>query len=210
MGFLLTHKIEDKKYLGLKHEIEYNLELVSLIGAKTDDKSLDIKVDIEADLPQIKGAREFIAIHPWTSDPIKQWQIENFVELAKKVSANNNLSVIIIGGKEHEEESKKYFSNLGNNTINLTGKTNLIQLASLLKRCRLLVSGDSGPVHLASCVATPVIALFRSDIPAKSSKRWGPKGIGDIVIEREELSRITVEEVLEKINNLLFIKKVIC
>ncbi|MCM8831642.1 MAG: hypothetical protein NC918_05595, partial [Candidatus Omnitrophica bacterium] len=105
-----------------KHEIEYNLELVELVGAKTEDKSLTLEPNIEFYPPKLKDCKNLIAIYPWTSDPIKQWQIENFVELAKKASANNNLSVIIIGGKEHEEESKKYFSNLGNNTINLTGK----------------------------------------------------------------------------------------
>ncbi|MCM8800641.1 MAG: glycosyltransferase family 9 protein [Candidatus Omnitrophica bacterium] len=202
--FLLTHKIKDKKYLGLKHEVEYNLELVGLVGAKTEDKSLSLNITEDFAIPQIKDVSNLIAIHPWTSDPIKQWQIENFVELVKKISANSNLNVIIIGGKEEEEKSKQYFSSLGaKNIINLTGKTTLKELASLLKKCRLLVSGDSGPVHLAICVGIPVIALFRNDIPAKSAKRWGPWGKGHIVIEKSNLSEITVEEVFDKIKLIL-------
>ena len=46
-AFLLTHKMEDKKYLGQKHEVEYNLELLNLIGIKTEDKALSLKIDNE-------------------------------------------------------------------------------------------------------------------------------------------------------------------
>ncbi|MCM8758106.1 MAG: glycosyltransferase family 9 protein, partial [Candidatus Omnitrophica bacterium] len=177
-----------------------NLELVSLVGAKTEDKSLSLNMTEDFTIFQIKDTSNLVAVHPWTSDPIKQWPIENFVKLIKKISANNNLNVIIIGGKEEEDKSKQYFSNLkAKNIINLTGKTTLKELAALLKKCRLLISGDSGPVHLASCLGTPVIAIFRNDIPAKSSKRWGPWGENHIVIEKSNLSDITVEEVFDKI-----------
>lgn len=198
--FLLTHKIEDTKYLGLKHEVEYNLELVGLVGAKTEDKSLSLNITEDFTIPQIKDVSNLVAIHPWTSDPIKQWPIENFVELAKRICENKTIKVVIIGGAQ-EEKNKQIFNHIeAENIINLTGKTTLKELASLLKKCRLLISGDSGPVHLASCVGTKVVVLFRNDIPAKSAKRWRPWGEGHIIIEKPTLSEITVEEVLDKID----------
>jgi len=72
-----------------------------------------------------------------------------------------------------------------------------------LKRCALLVSGDSGPVHLAAAVGTPIVALFRNDLPGKTSKRWGPWGKGHTVIEKENLEDISVDEVFEKVKQRL-------
>lgn len=205
-GFLLTHKIKDEKYLGRKHEIEYNLELVGLVGAKTEDKTLFLSTDDKAinGLIQdfgIEGSR-IIAIHPWTSDPVKQWPFSNFSELAKKIVKQGNVRVVIIGGKEELAKSAEFFGGVDANLINLTGRTTLMQLAALLKKCRLLISGDSGPLHLAYTVGAQVLAIFRSDIPAKSSRRWGPYEHRHIVIEKDNLDDITVDEVLDKVKEV--------
>jgi ADP-heptose:LPS heptosyltransferase len=207
-GFLLTHKIKDKKHLGEKHEIEYNLELVSLVGAKTEDKGLSISVDdnIINDLLQdagIRGYDNLIAIHPWTSDPVKQWPLEYFYRLAQRLIRELNLSVLIIGGKDELDKDLYFRNNLRDNLINMTGRMALKQLAALLKKCRLLISGDSGPVHLACAVNIPVIAIFRSDIPAKCVRRWGPWGEGHMVIEKNNLSDISVDEVFTKVKERL-------
>lgn len=206
--FLLTHKIEDKKYLGNKHEIEYNLELVGLIGAKTEDKTLRLEIDetiinkLSRDY-KIGNYDNLVALHPWTSDFIKQWPIENFRKLAIRLSKELNIKLIIIGGKEELNKSLEYFSNLEEDIINLTSRTTLSQLAALLKKCRLLISGDSGPVHLASSMGIPVVAIFRNNIPAKSSIRWGPTSKGSAVIEKPNLCDITVEEVFAKVEGML-------
>ncbi|MCM8795345.1 MAG: glycosyltransferase family 9 protein [Candidatus Omnitrophica bacterium] len=207
-GFLLTHKMEDKKFLGDKHEIEYNLDLVGLVGARTEDKSLSIKIDddiIEELFKElnIQSKDTLVALHPWTSDPIKQWPYESFQKLTKRVAEEFKIKILIIGGEEGVVKSQHYFTGLGNNIINLTGKTTLKQLAVLLKKTQLLVSGDSGPIHLASCVDTPVVAIFRNDIPAKSALRWGPRSKGSIILEKPNLSDITVEEVFNKVKEVL-------
>lgn len=207
-GFLLTHKMEDKKHLGQKHEIEYNLELMSLVGAKTQDQTLSISINdsiMDALLKDagIKNNDSLVALHPWTSDPIKQWPLQNFCGLAKRLVSEQDMRVIIIGGKEELIKSVEFFKNIDSNLINLTAKTTLTQLAALLKRCKLLISGDSGPVHLASAVGTKVLVIFRNDIPGKSARRWGPWGKGHIIIEKENFSDITVTEVFEKAKEML-------
>lgn len=199
-GFLLTHKIKDEKYLGLKHEVEYNLDLACLAGAETEDKSIALKIDENADsvVKDFGLEGDFIVLHPWTSDPVKQWPFDNFVGLAKMITGKLGINLVIIGGKEETDKDSTLFRNIGANIINLTGKTSLLQLAAVLKRAKLLVSGDSGPVHLACAVGSPVLAIFRNDIPAKSAKRWGPWGSRHIVIEKGSLSDISVDEVFNK------------
>ena len=165
-GRLLTHRLKDTKHLGNRHEVDCNLELVRLIGARTQDKSLSIKID-ESFFPEFT-AKKIVAIHPFTSDPVKQWPPERFKELAQRIKDELKVEVVIVG----------LFLNPLNirNIIDMTNKTSLPELAALLKRCSLLISGDSGPVHLASAVGTPVIALFRNDLPGKAARRWGPWG----------------------------------
>lgn len=207
-GFLLTHKIKDEKYLGNKHEIEYNLELTGIIGARTDSAWLCLKVDT-ADKDNLfkrlnlSNRNNLIAMHPWTSDSIKQWPYNNFRGLAKELAGGLNVTVIVIGSGIDPEKSEQLFNDLGNNVINLTGKTTLKELAAVISDCKLLISGDSGPVHLASCLGVPVVAIFRNDLPQKCSRRWGPKSSGSIVIEKPDLSDINVDEVLQKTKEIL-------
>ncbi len=200
-GFLLTHKIEDQKYKGLKHEVEYNLELVGLIGAKTKDNTLLLRIN--DDLLSIDLPHNAVAIHPWTSDSVKQWPLTNFSELALRLVKELNAKVVIIGGGQGLNKSSEAFKYAGVNLMDMTGKTSLRQLAALLKKCRLLISGDSGPVHLACAAGRPVIAIFRNDIPGKTAKRWGPWGGGSRVIEKGSLLDITVDEVFNKTKEML-------
>ncbi len=203
-GFLLTHKIKDEKYLSRKHEVDYNLELAALIGARTPDKGLSLQIDAGlADsllLPfDIKDNDFLLALHPWTSDPVKQWPKENFRELAGRLISLQGIRVVIIGGREEAQKDSGLFDGYSKEKIiNLAGKTSLSQLAAVLKKCKLLISCDSGPVHLAGCLGIPVIALFRSGIPGKSVKRWGPLGGGNIVMEKDNLFDMTAQELFDK------------
>lgn len=198
-GLLLNRKIKDNKGLGLKHEVEYNLDLVGLIGAKAGDKSLSLG---KLPAPANAGYAGAVAIHPYTSDSLKQWEAERFRELAKRISDELGLPVLIIG--KDKGAGGKEFEGLGKNIVNLANKTSLVELAQILRQCRLLVSCDSGPVHLAAAVGTPVVALFRNDLPGKTAARWGPWGKGHKVIEKKSLADISVEEVLDKVKNIRY------
>ena len=200
--FLLTRKMEDLKHAGQKHEIEYNLDLVKLVGAETKNKKLTLNLGetvLQAGAVNVYSpGLSYVAIHPWTSDPIKQWPVECFRELALRLAKEMDFDIVIVGGKNELSRSDN-FNYLNSRIHNLTGKTTLLQLAAILKNSKLLISADSGPVHLACSVGTPVIALFRNDMPGKGAKRWGPWGANSIVIEKKSLSDISVEEVLNKV-----------
>jgi ADP-heptose:LPS heptosyltransferase len=202
-GFLLTHKIEDKKHLGDRHEVEFNLELVGLINARTTDVSLSLKID-EGRAKEI-GEKfslpvgiNLVALHPWTSDTFKQWPLENFRALAEKVLKCQQIKLVAIGGPEELNKSCELFRGLNYNFQDLTGQTSLLELAVVLKKCKLLISNDSGPVHLAACVGTPVLAIFRNDIPGKGPVRWGPWGAGHTVMAGFDIRSIGVDEVFRK------------
>jgi ADP-heptose:LPS heptosyltransferase len=177
------------------------------VGAKTEDKTFSIKVDdakIRGIFGQdIENCSSLVAVHPWTSDPLKQWPIENFVALSRRIAKELKKGVLIIGGNDEYGRSRVYFGDSEPGVFNLTAKTTLVQLAALLKKCKLLISGDSGPVHLACSVGIPVLAIFRNDLAGKAPERWGPWGAGNAVIEKNRLSDITLDEVFYKAKEML-------
>ncbi len=209
-GFLLTGKIKDTKYLGQKHEVEYNLELMRLAGVSEEKVEFSLPltqqdisaVDKRLEEYNIVPQDRILAVHPWTSDSAKQWPQDRFKELIRRLYREFKLKVVLIGGKEEEIEAESFCDEIPS-LINFAGKLSLTQSAALLKRSELLISNDSGPVHLAAAVNTPVLAIFSNRIPAKSSRRWGPWGKANIVIEKPNLADISVEEVMEKVRTVL-------
>jgi len=206
-SFLLTKRKEDLKHLGQKHEVEYNLDLAGLAAAETASgkrgqthQQINIRVGSDPIFPtgSVGSQAGFIVVHPWTSDPIKQWPVERFRELALRIVKETDSDVLIVGGPEELKKSTT-FNNLDKRIKNLTGKTTLVELAVTLKKSKLLISGDSGPVHMACAVGTPVIALFRNDILGKGPKRWGPWGEGHIVIDKKSLLDISVDDVIKTV-----------
>jgi ADP-heptose:LPS heptosyltransferase len=203
-GYLLTRRSSDTRHCAEKHEIEYNLELVRSIGADTRDTSLglDVKDDIIKAMdarPVWTGESPVVAVHPYTSDSVKQWPYERFKDLIIQLRSQCNVQVAVVGKPDPTAPQAGYW----NEGIDLTGRTTLPELAALLKRSRCLVSCDSGPVHLASCVGVPSVVLFRSDLPGKTARRWGPVSQGSVVIERSRLEDIRVDEVLGTIKRIL-------
>ncbi len=206
-GFLLTGKLRDTRDLGLKHERQSNLELAALAGAgepSAGDHRIDSPESPESLLPEKFLKEGFAAFHPWTSDGVKQWPHDRFLRLARLISGELGMNLAMIGGPEERRVYPEFYSGLsGENILNLTGKTTLSQLLKVLSVSRLLVSGDSGPMHLAAAAGTPVAALFRSDIPGKSPRRWGPLGEGHAVLAKQSLLEISVEEVFEAVKGIL-------
>jgi len=198
-GFLLSHKITDNKGLGLKHEIESNLELVNVIGAKTNDQSLSLGKLPAFSNSEYEGA---VALHPYTSDPVKDWHADKFRALISRLTQGLGCKLIIIGKPEHNHQGD-YLLGASANVINLVNKTTLVELAQVLKLCSLLITCDSGPMHLAQAVGTSLIALFRNDLPGKSAKRWGPTSDKSTVIQSDSLSNISVEDVFHKVKEVL-------
>ena len=199
--WLLTDKMKDEKESSGKHEVDHNLELVGLVGASTKDRSLALNIKSADVLGALKGS-PIVVIHPWTSDPVKQWPLKNFKKLIERFSGMN---VLVIGGREELLKNKNFLNDLPAEAVNLVGRTSLVGLAGILKRADILVSGDSGPVHLAAAVGTPVVALFRNDMPGKTAVRWGPWGNGHVVIEKAKLEYIAVDEVVKKVREKLAI-----
>lgn len=214
LGFLLTNAIEDRKYLCRKHEVEYNLDLVKAAGAgnisgrlyfpltETDERAA-------ARISAQNGIAEsaFVAVHPGTSNPDKLWPAERFSLVCDKIIDGFGVRTVLVGGEEEREVADRVQSRMRNRAVDLTGSLTLKEFGAFLKRSSFLLSCDSGPVHIASAVGTPVIALFGEARPGGSSRRWGPYGTGNIVVGRPKVTDITVDDVFNAASEIFCRKR---
>lgn len=205
-GRLLTHRVEDRKALGEQHEVEYNLDLVRAIGAHPPSPEAPQQIlprfeREQAEVVQllewqgIKPSAPLIAVHPWSSNPRKQWPADRFTDLIRRLAAHASRQVVLIGGAAEAERASHVLPD-GVPVANLVGQLTLTQLAALLQRSSCLVSNDSGPAHLAAAVGTKAVVLFGTPQASAGPRRWGPWGPGHAVIWKPAIEAITVEEVL--------------
>jgi len=193
LGCLLTERVEHVKQKGEKHELEYTFDVLRKAGITGINSELYFPVskDTEKEVKTILSdngiadSGDIVVFHPGASCPSKRWHIEKFSELASRIRTQLKVSIVIVGGKADSEFGAQLKKLAGDEIVDLTGKTNLKLLAGVLKRSRLFISNDSGPVHVSVAVGTTVIAIFGRSDPGLSPKRWGPLGKDDVVFHKD-------------------------
>lgn len=227
LGFLLTDRLKHTKQLGQKHELEYNLDVIRYLGIEADEKSLlmPLKQESEQWIEELLKEKEIdrnhklIAIHPGASCPSKIWPNDRFAAVADRLVVKYAAQIIIVAGPKDTVLANKILHHMHQAAVNLAGKTSLSQLASLLKRCDLFISNDSGPVHIASALGVPVISIFGRKQAGLGPRRWGPLGLKDRFLHRDAgcleclahnctrefacLKAITVDDVLQAAESIL-------
>ena len=192
-GFLLTDRITHTKERGEKHELEYNLDLLRDLEIGVEDKNLFMPIKKESEewvddlfkQEGIKADDKLLAINPAASCPSKVWPPERFAEVADKLAQKYGFKIVLVSSSKDLLIAQCIIKNIRSSVISLGGRTSVSQLASLLKRCSLFISNDSGPVHIASAVGTPVISIFGRKQKGLSPKRWGPVGAKDKVLHKD-------------------------
>ena len=221
-GRLFTHKIS---YSHDEYEIYSFLHLVEpLTGPMPDFEPgrpfIYPADEISLSLLPSDPARgdKLVAIFPGASVAQRRWGGERFGMVAKAL-AGKGYKIIILGSGADLADAEK-ITEFVKDSIDLTGRTTLKEVAAILKRCRLLVAADSGLLHIAYAAGTPTVSLFGSGI----EKKWAPQGGNHVVINKRFdcspctrfgytprcasgaacLSAITVEEVLAAAEQILF------
>lgn len=175
-NFILKHptKSPHKKYLAFdfeqkyQHTIEDRLDLVRMIGGTIIEKTMEIppldnktaEAKIEASLGE---ATDIVGFQIGASHVYNMWPIENFIALAKKIlDMNHSTQIVITGVKKEYALGELIVNACGNRVINCCGRFKIDELPCLIKKMRLLITGDTGPMHLAVAIKVPTISLFSS------------------------------------------------
>jgi len=185
-GFLLTDRVKDDRPQGMKHEAQYCLDLLGTLGVDGGETALFLPVREEEErwagdfMEKCRAANpgsKSVALHLGASCPTKRWPLSYFADLIQMIAARGPVFFVVLGTGEHSGMAR----NLSQQTApavfyDLTGKTSLARTVSVLKRCDLLVSSDSGPVHIAAAFNRPVVSIFTRNQPGINPERWKPLG----------------------------------
>lgn len=163
---------------GERHAVERCLDVVDALGCGREPVqfALPREPSAEAWAQATLPAAPFAALLPGTNWPTKRWPAERFAALVRPLRERFGLSSVLAGGADATALAGRIPADL-----DLTGRTTLPQLVALLRRAALVVTNDSGPMHLAAALDRPMVALFGPTSPI----RTGPYRRDDAVLRLE-------------------------
>lgn len=181
-SFLFSNPVRIHRRDSGKHELDLNYELAEAVlpglarheprltvsGEQQDRaRALLASEDLPSDSP-------YIVIHPLSRGSAPNWRLGRYLDLAAELSAQG-LPVIFSGSSSEGELIASAQQERGSSLINLAGKTDLKTLVGLISGAKLLVTGSTGPIHIASAVSTFAVGIYPPQA-ALSAARWGPRG----------------------------------
>ncbi|MBT8763361.1 glycosyltransferase family 9 protein [Desulfohalobiaceae bacterium Ax17] len=190
---LLTHGLKDTS---VKHEVEHNLDVIRFLGGKVQDDRLELWFGEEDEFFAEELLRKhgvelndlLVSLAPGAGASKRRWPLSRFAEVGVCLQEEYHAQFLIVGGPEEEALGRELQQELGDAVINTVGHTTLHQTAALLKRCRLFIGNDAGPMHIAAAVGVPVVEMSchpetGSLLSANSPKRFGPWSGKHMVIQ---------------------------
>lgn len=209
------------------HRVDYYLDIVKTLGCGSQDRLYEFFTTEE----DLRFAQDFLSaegiarsdfivcLNPGGNWLPKRWPKENFAVLADKLISGYPVKVVFCGSQNDRELIADIVSRMSHQPIIAAGRTNLKQLAGIFKRADLVISGDSGPLHIAASAGADIIGLFGPT----SIRVTGPLGRGKIVVIQKHLGckipcydencagnkcmqEITVDEVFLEVKRLAGIK----
>lgn len=165
---LLTHWVpETEPERGVRHEVRRQLDLVAAIGCRTSEERLSLRVPaaaqrrvdlLLADL--LAPGRPWVVIHPGATAPSRRYPPASFAEVARRLVEELDCQVFFTGTAAEHELVEEIRTRMGAPSRSLVGQLELAELAALIARAPLLVANNTGPVHIAAAVGTPVVVLY--------------------------------------------------
>lgn len=144
----------------LKVPVHWNFEWVP--------KRSDVAANLVGKYPQIKE-RRWIVLQPGARWPNKRWPVEYFADLARRLAAKeNDLHFAILGGAEDQAMGQAIAQAAPTRCLDLTGKLSLPEMVEWIRLSELMVTNDTGPMHVAAALGKRVVALFGPTEPART------------------------------------------
>ena len=173
--------VSRKKYIPLRHEADYCMDLGRVLGVTSDDLSTELflteseKEDAQRQIHAANRGNEIlIGIHPGNGQSAPNWRVDRYVELTAAMIEHRNVRIVVTGSRQ-ENAYVPYFDKLHSNRItNLIGQLSLRQLMGVIGQLHVLVSSSTGPMHIAAALKVPTVSMF-CPLTACSPVLWGPK-----------------------------------
>ncbi len=166
---LLTDWIKDPEpEQTIRHEVRRQLDLVAAVGCTTADERLSFRVPPHARervtrlLDEIGLDRQapWVVVHPGASAPSRRYPAESFAVAAGELAREDGWQVVFTGSEAERELVEQIRGSMGAPSWSMAGRLDLAGLGALLESAPLLIANNTGPVHVAAAVGTPVVDLY--------------------------------------------------
>jgi len=222
-GLFVDIKVPSNKYTSL-HIVNAINEVAVLAGGKPDDKGIEVYWDKTCEdkwrslcETGTKGERQLlVGINPGGDRANRRWDVANYAVVAGRIAEQYGARIILFGGPGEENIAESIQQRVKQEVVNLAGKLTLNELTYIISRLDLLITNDSGPMHIAAAVSTPQVAVFGPEDPQRLRPYTSPETYRIVsktldcrpcgTDECDHVSclrNITVEEVFEAAKTLL-------
>ncbi|MFQ6044055.1 MAG: glycosyltransferase family 9 protein [Candidatus Poribacteria bacterium] len=182
-----------------QHETDRYLDVVRAIGIQPVDREIEMAVTSEAEAwvreflarAGISRKRPLIGINPGSFWMYRRWPKERFAQVADKLVAEYDAQILLTIGPSEMGLGEEIAALMRYKPVILSNTTPM-RVAAAFKQCDLLISNDTGPMHIGIATGTPTIGLFGGSNPDK----WGPIASKHSIIHRDGMEAITVEDVM--------------
>lgn len=165
-GYFLDIKVPETD-IGEKYEMEYDIDTVGALGVKVLDKNIDLSFEgavikqVEKKLASenICPSDVLIGVHPGGM-PSRRWKINNFAQVIKSIDNQVKCRFVVTGGADECQLALDLSRISGVEIVNMAGLLTLEELGALIKRCNVYISNDTGPMHIAAVLKTPLVAIL--------------------------------------------------
>lgn len=216
-GFFLNKKAPANVFR-LQHFTDAMLDIAQIAGGISDNRGIEVFWDKSCEMKmremlnsKTEAKKLKIGINPGADVPNRRWNPTFYAIVADNLCSRFDSDIFLLGGPGEEALAARIQSDMNNEVVSLAGRLTLNELVYAIHSFDLLITNDSGPVHIAAAVKTPIVALYRpEDVlhtgPYTSKElckiiyrktEWNP-------LDNEKLNRpssldfITPEEVIEK------------
>ncbi len=173
--FMFTDPVQGGRFDRRRHEIRWNLELVAAAGAKGSLRTAVLRAGDDAIACMetrlatlgVHSADVVIGIHGGAvNGNAKRWPGSHWAALADTMIERHGFKVILTGSESERCISDTIVARMEHRPVVLTGETTVDELLAVLARCDLVISGDSGPLHLAVALGRPTVSIYGPTDPA--------------------------------------------
>ncbi len=175
---------EQEPYTFIRHQVQRDLDLVASVGAITNESSLSLEVD-ESKWPElyqklqtlgVDTAKPWMILHPGVSEVKREFPEPQWVKIAKSIVDDSGYQVLFTGASSERDLVTRLSAQTGKYAFNLAGLLSLQEFILLIKNCPLVISVNTGTIHIAAATGTPVIVLYALTNPQHTP--W--KAVGKI------------------------------
>ncbi|MBW3567565.1 MAG: glycosyltransferase family 9 protein [Proteobacteria bacterium] len=194
---LITDWLPDNEPLnGARHEVQRQLDLVAALGATSTEIGLSLNVPKEraSDAREVLRAAgidpdaPWLLMHPGASEARRRYPAEGFAMAAREIHSRLGIQVVITGSATEAARAESIAESAGPGICSAAGRLDMPAFIALVSLAPLVVSNNTGPVHIAAAVGTPVVVLYALTNPQHAP--WGvPNRILPFDVPLENLSR---------------------